>query len=84
MSNKPNGIIIQITDIYEHKKKKEEELEYYQRELEKLQLKLGMIHQEIGVTETIIKMIENEAVVDLSDQIRQKKKGIILCTHYIW
>lgn len=79
MSNeKPNNIIIEISDIYEHKKKKEEELEFYQKELEKLMRKMGMIQHEIGVTTTIIKMIETETVVDLNERIKKKKKGLII------
>ena len=42
-------------------------------ELEKLMFKLGMVQQEIGTTNTIIKMIENEQVLDLKDAIREKK-----------
>jgi len=34
---------------------------------------LGMVQQEIGTTNTIIKMIENEQVLDLQDAIREKK-----------
>jgi hypothetical protein len=32
-----------------------------------------MVQQEIGTTNTIIKMIENEQVLDLQDAIREKK-----------
>jgi len=35
--------------------------------------KLGMVQQEIGTTNTIIKMIENEQVLDLQNAIREKK-----------
>jgi hypothetical protein len=31
-----------------------------------------MVQQEIGTTNTIIKMIENEQVLDLQDAIREK------------
>ena len=37
-------------------------------------LKLGMLQQEVGVTETIIRLIENEQILDLQDAIREKKK----------
>ena len=41
-------------------------------------LRLGMLQHEIGVTETIINMIEGEYLVDLKQAIEQRKriKGI--------
>ena len=66
-------LIISLSDIYEKRALKEKELEFYQIELEKLMFKLGMVQQEIGTTNTIIKMIENEQVLDLKDAIREKK-----------
>jgi hypothetical protein len=66
-------LIINLADIYEKRALKEKELEFYQLELEKLMFKLGMVQQEIGTTNTIIKMIENEQVLDLQDAIREKK-----------
>lgn len=66
-------LIINLADIYEKRALKEKELEFYQIELEKLMFKLGMVQQEIGTTNTIIKMIENEQVLDLQDAIREKK-----------
>jgi hypothetical protein len=65
-------LIINLADIYEKRALKEKELEFYQLELEKLMFKLGMVQQEIGTTNTIIKMIENEQVLDLQDAIREK------------
>lgn len=67
------NLIISLSDIYEQRAVKERELEFYQKELEKLMFKLGMIQQDIGTTNTIIKMIENEQVFDLQDAIREKK-----------
>ncbi len=67
------NLIISLSDIYEQRAVKERELEFYQKELEKLMFKLGMVQQEIGVTNTIIKMIENEQVLDLRDAILEKK-----------
>ena len=66
-------LIINLSDIYEKRALKEKELEFYQIELEKLMFKLGMVQQEIGTTNTIIKMIENEQILDLQDAIREKK-----------
>jgi hypothetical protein len=66
-------LIINLADIYEKRARKDKELEFYQIELEKLMFKLGMVQQEIGTTNTIIKMIENEQILDLQDAIREKK-----------
>lgn len=67
------GLIIDITDIYEHRDRKKQELEFYNKELAKLQDKLVWINREIDVTETIIKMIEHEEVTDLVELIKEKK-----------
>lgn len=70
--------IININDLYDEKERKQKELEFYQGELDKLMLRLGMLQHEIGVTETIINMIEGEYLVDLKEAIEKRKiiKGI--------
>ena len=70
--------IINISDLYDEKERKQKELEFYQLELEKLMLRLGMLQHEIGVTETIINMIEGEYLVDLKEAIKKRQiiKGI--------
>ena len=72
--NKPQKLIIDITDIYEQRDRKEKELQFYQEELEKLMKKMGMLQHEIGVTETIIRLIENEQVLDLQNAIKEKRR----------
>lgn len=67
-------LIIDITDIYEQRDRKKQELEFYNQELQKLISRMGMIQHEIGVTETIIKMIENEQVMDLQEAIKEKRR----------
>ena len=70
--------IINISDLYDEKERKQKELEFYQLELDKLMLRLGMLQHEIGVTETIINMIEGEYLVDLKEAIKKRQiiKGI--------
>jgi len=70
--------IINISDLYDEKERKQKELQFYTEELDKLMLRLGMLQHEIGVTETIINMIEGEYLVDLKQAIEQRKriKGI--------
>jgi len=67
-------LIIDITDIYEQRDRKKQELEFYNQELQKLMARMGMLQHEIGVTETIIKLIENEQVLDLQEAIKEKRK----------
>lgn len=67
-------LIIDITDIYEQREQKQRELEFYQVELEKLMVRMGMLQHEIGVTETIIRLIENEQVFDLQEAIKEKRR----------
>lgn len=67
--------LILITDILETKVRKEKELEYYQKELEKLQQKMFFIKKDIELTNLIINMIEKENVIDFKEQVllRQEK-----------
>lgn len=55
--------LIRITDVLETKVRKEKELEYYQKELEKLQQKMFFIKKDIEITNLIIDMIEKENVL---------------------
>ena len=57
--------LIKITDIIETKLRKEKELEFYQKELEKLQQKMFFIKKDIDLTNFIIDIIENEKVYDI-------------------
>ena len=71
--------LILLTDIIENKLRKESELRYYQEQLEKLQFKMGILSQEIRLTEVIIDMIEKERVLDIRAELEKKmlenKKG---------
>ena len=64
--------IIFLTDLIETKVRKEKELEFYQKELEKLQVKMFYVRKEIDLTNTIIDIIENEKVLDIRDNVHNK------------
>ena len=66
------GKIILITDIIEQKVRKERELEFYEQELEKLKEKMFWVKREIDLTNTIIRVIQEETVVDLVDGAERK------------
>ena len=65
------GEIILITDLIEKKLMKEQELEFYEQEMRKLHIRMSYVRQEIGLTETIIKMIELEQIPDILKNIRE-------------
>lgn len=71
--HKKTTLIVDLADILKHKRRKEDELKFYQQELKKLQFRMTMVQQEIGLTETIIQMIETEKVVDLVDLMKSKR-----------
>ena len=64
--------LIQITDILEQKVRKEKELEFYTEELKKLQMKMFFIQKDIDVTNTIIKIIEQETVLDIKSSMENR------------
>jgi len=57
--------IILLQDIYEMRRRKEDELAFYHAELEKLKVKVSMINREIDLTNHIIDLIEREKVFDI-------------------
>jgi hypothetical protein len=64
--------IILITDILEQKLRKEKELEFYEAELKKLQEKMYWVKREIDLTNTIIRVIQDEKVIDLVEESERK------------
>lgn len=57
--------LIILKDLQEAKKRKEQELEFYNKQLEELNRKMFWLGKEIELTNTIINMIEEEKVTDL-------------------
>jgi len=65
--------IIMLADVMETRVRKEKELEFYQKELEKLQEKMFFIRKDIDITNLIIDMIEKENVIDIRQRLLEKK-----------
>lgn len=65
--------LILITEVIETKLRKEKELEFYQRELDKLQKKMFFIRKDIELTNFIIDIIENEKVYDIKANMIERK-----------
>jgi hypothetical protein len=64
--------LILISDIIETRLRKEKEIEYYQKQLEKIQKKMLFLKQDLDITTLIIDMIEKERVVDFKEQMEDK------------
>lgn len=64
--------LIQLTEILETKIRKEKELAYYQKELEKLQQKMFFLKKDIDLTNIIIDIIEKEKVYDIKQHMIEK------------
>jgi len=67
--------LIVLTDVLETKLRKEKELEFYQKELEKLQQKMFFIRKDIEITNLCIQIIEQEKVLDIREQMKTKMIG---------
>lgn len=61
--------LILITDFIEQKLRKEQELDFYLKELEELQRKIGWLRREVDLTNTIIGMIKTETVYDIKEEM---------------
>lgn len=69
------GKLILLTDVIETKLREEKELEFYQRELEKLQQKMFFLKKDIEITNICIQIIEQETVIDIREQMNLKMIG---------
>lgn len=67
------GKLILLTDIYEMRKRKEEELVFYNDQLEKLKQKMFFVQKEIDVTTLCIEIIEKETVIDIKKLVEKGK-----------
>ena len=66
--------LILITDFIEQKLRKEKELEFYLKELDALQIKIGYLNREVGLTNQIIDMIKKEAIYDVKQSMIDNEK----------
>ena len=65
--------VVSLSDLIETRFRKQQEIEYYQEALSKLQKKIGELGKEVSITTLIIDMIESERVLTLDE-----KKGKML------
>ena len=64
--------IILITDIIDQKVRKEKEIDFYEKELKKIEKKLFFLRKEQQLTQFIIDIIEQEKVVDIREQMYER------------
>mgnify|MGYP001160220614 FL=1 len=64
-----SGKIIQIADLINDKLRREQELEFYEQELQKLLLRMSFVRREINLTNVIIDMIEKEEIPNILKNI---------------
>ena len=64
--------ILFITDLIDQRLRKEQEITYYEKELEKIEEKLFFLRKEQQLTKFIIDIIEQEKVVDLREQMYER------------
>lgn len=69
--------IILISEFLEQKLRKEQELEYYEKELAELQRKIGYLRREVSLTNTIIDMIKTEQVQDFREQLLEQNDKLL-------
>ncbi len=70
--------LILITDFIEQKLRKEQELEFYLKELADLNRKIGFLRQEVDLTNTIIKLIKAEQVHDVQERMVERLDNQII------
>ena len=64
--------IILITDLVDQRLRKEQEIDYYEKELRKIEERLAYLYQEKTLTETILSIVQAEKVVDIQEYIEAK------------
>ena len=64
--------IILLEDFLEQRIRKEQELKFYEEELAKLQEKMFWVKREIDLTNTIIRVIKDDSIVDLVTEAESK------------
>jgi hypothetical protein len=62
--------IILINDLVDLRARKKVELDFYNKQLEELRMKMFFIKKEIDLTSDIITLIEREKMMDLREYIK--------------
>lgn len=65
--------IISLSDLIESRLRKQQELEYYKKQLQKLHEQMAILDHDIGVTTLIIDLIGNENIIDVKKSLTELK-----------
>ena len=66
--------IISLSDLIESRLRKQQELEYYRKQLKQLNEQMAILDHDIGITTLIIDLIGNENIVDVKQQLTSLKQ----------
>ena len=64
--------ILFITDLIDQRLRKEQEITYYEKELQKIEERLFFLRKEKELTQFIIDIIDKEKVVDIREQMYER------------
>ena len=64
--------ILFITDLIDQRLRKEKEIDYYDRELVKIEERLFFLRKEKELTQLIIDIIDKEKVIDLRERMYER------------
>ena len=70
--NEKTPRLILLSEFLDQSKRKEKEIAYYERELKAIEEKLYWLRREKDLTETIIKIISEEKVLDIKEEMEKK------------
>ena len=70
--NEEEKKIILITDLVDQRLRKEQEINYYEKELREIQERLSLLYKEKTLTETILAILQTDKVVDIKKHIQAK------------
>ena len=64
--------ILFITDLIDQRLRKEQEITYYEKELQKIEERLFFLRKEKELTQFIIDIIDKEKVVDIRERMYER------------
>lgn len=79
MEEKRTPRLILLSEFLDQSKRKEQEISFYEKELKMIEQKLYWLRREKDLTETIIKIISEEKVLDIKEEMEKRlldKNGV--------
>ena len=70
--------LILIIEFIEQTLRKEQELEFYLKELAELNRKIGFLRGEVDLTNTILNMIKREQVYDIKEEMMANNENKLI------